>query len=178
MKTTRSALAASAVLAAAALVIPSLQAAPSSSTRDAAPAFVSPPAELVQYGHVRSLARVGGRYVLRFDPALWLGGTTANVAAREDGVIGPVESVPNDYYVRDEGRKALTYRVPATARATVLVQGPRGIRSQRVGLAELAQIVKGRNPNGRRLYDRENHLGYWARTRIDTVRALDQQYQP
>ena len=45
-------------------------------------------------------------------------------------------------------------------------------------MAELAQVVKGRNPNGRRLYDRGNHLGYWARTRIDTVPALDQQYQP
>jgi hypothetical protein len=178
MKTTRSALGAAAALAAAALVIPSLQAAPTSSTREAAPAFVSPPAELVQYGHIRSLVRSGSRYVLRFDPAFWLGGTTANVAAREDGAIRPGETVPNDYYVRDESRKVLTYRVSPTARATVLVQGPRGIRSQRVGMAELAQIVKGRNPNGRRLYDRGNNLGYWAGTRIDTVRALDQQYQP
>ena len=178
MKTTRSALAAAGALAAAAFVIPALQAAPSSPTRNAAPASLSPTAEHVEYGHIRSLVRAGGRYVLRFDPAFWLGGTTANVAAREDGAIGPGETVPNDYYVRDESRKALTYRVPATARATVLVQGSRGIRSQRVGMAELAQIVKGRNPNGRRLYDRGNNLGYWARTRIDTVRSLDQQYQP
>ena len=178
MKTTRSALAAVAVLAAAALVIPALQAAPSSPTRNAAPAALSPTAEHVEFGHIRSLIRRGTRYVLRFDPAFWLGGETATVAAREDGAIGPREPVPNDYYIRDESKQLLTYSVPATARATVLVQGPRGIRSQRVGMAELAQIVKGRNPTGRRLYDRGNNLGYWARTRIDTVRALDQQYQP
>lgn len=175
MKTSRTTLAVIVAVVVTALTIPSLQAAPSKSS---AGAFSSPPRDLAQYGHIRSLVRKGSRYELRFDPAFWLGGSTANRAALEDKVIGPGETVPNDYYIRDESRQVLTYRVPTTARATVLVQGAGGIRSQRVGIAELAQIVRVRNPQGRRLYDRGNHLGYWARIQLDTVRALDQQYQP
>jgi hypothetical protein len=145
----------------------------------AAPSMFGPPRELVLYGHVKSLTRKGARYELRFDPALWLGGTTANRAAIEDRVIPPGEIVPNDYYIRDETHRLLTYRVPTSARATVItLAGPPGLRSTTIPISELAQIVKGKNPRGRRLFDRGNHLGYWVRVRIDTVRSLDQQYQP
>ena len=75
----------------------------------------------------------------------------------------------------DESHRLLTYLAPSTARATVLV---RATCPTRIPISELAQIVKGRNPRQRALYDRGNHLGYWIRTRIDTVRSLDQQYQP
>ncbi|HEY5871939.1 MAG TPA: hypothetical protein VIT46_01775, partial [Gaiellaceae bacterium] len=47
--------------------------------------LVAPPATLVQYGYVRSLVRSGNGYRMRFDPALWLSGQTANRAAIEDG---------------------------------------------------------------------------------------------
>ena len=135
----------------------------------------APPRVLVHYGHIKSLVRKGSRFELRFDPALWLGGTTANRAAIEDKVIPPGDTVPNDYYIRDETHRLLTYRVPPGARVTVIAQGNRSIR---VTVAELAQIVKGKNPTGRPLYDRQNHLGYWIRVATDTVRSLDQQYQP
>lgn len=137
--------------------------------------LVSPPRELAHYGHIRTLRRSGGRYVLRFDPAFWLGGTTADRAAVEDGVIEPGEGVPNDYYVRDESSRLLTYVVPADARATVLTRGP---RNTRVTVRELAEIVKGRNPRGRTLFDPRNDLGYWIRVTLDKVRSLDQQYRP
>jgi hypothetical protein len=75
--------------------------------------------EVVLYGHVRSLARTGRSFRLRFDPALWLSGTTANRAAIEDGAIAPDEVVPNDYYIRDETHRLLTFRVRARARARV-----------------------------------------------------------
>ena len=122
--------------------------------------------------------RRGARYELRFDPAWWLGGVTANRAAVEDGAIPPGDPVPNDYYIRDETHRLLTYRVPANARVTVLTLRTGQIGVSTIGVAELAQIVRGRNPRGRPLYDRGNHLGYWIRVRIDTVRSLDQQYQP
>jgi hypothetical protein len=38
--------------------------------------------------------------------------------------------------------------------------------------------VKGRNPKRRRLYVLGNRLGFWIRVATDTVRSLDQQYQP
>ena len=134
-----------------------------------------PPKVLVQYGHVRSLTRKGARYELRFDPAFWLGGLTANRAAVEDGVIRPGEGVPNDYYIRDERKRALTYLVPAGARVTIVTHTPR-IASTRIPVSELAQIVKGRNPKGRKMFGSD--LGFWMAVAVDTVRSLDQQYQP
>lgn len=139
--------------------------------------FAGPPRTLVQYGYVRTLAPAGSAYRLRFDPALFLSGETANRAAAEDGVVPPGEPVPNDYYVRNETKKELTYRVPANAKVTVLTNDfSSGIQSTRISVSELAAIVKGRNPQKRKLYGR--HLGFWARIEGDRVIALDQQYQP
>jgi hypothetical protein len=167
-------------LAAAAVLVAALSAWARSGAEPAStPSMFGPPREVVLYGHVKTLTRSGSRYRLRFDPALWLGGTTANRAAVEDKVIGPGDVVPNDYYIRDETHRLLTYRVPAGARATVITfGGAPGLRSTVVPVSELAEIVKGRNPKRRRLFDRRNHLGFWIRVATDTVRSLDQQYQP
>jgi hypothetical protein len=168
-----------AALSGAAIVLAGIGAASLVATDSASPARVSelrlagPPPVLVQYGHVRSLVRKGGRYELRLDPAFWLGGATASHAAVEDGVIRPGEAVPNDYYIRDEGRRQLTYLVPTTARVTIVTSGP---RSTAITVPELAQILKGRNPNNRQIFGRS--LGFWVRVATDTVRSLDQQYQP
>lgn len=170
------------VLTAAAILIAAISAsarvsAASESSAALADPSLLPPRELVHYGHVRSLTRKGGRFEMRFDPAFWLGGLTANRAAVEDMVIQPGEAVPNDYYIRDETRRLLTYRVPATARATVLTNTPAtGIRSTRVPVAELAQLLKGKNPRRRPLYG--TRLGFWIQVATDRVLALDQQYQP
>jgi hypothetical protein len=134
-----------------------------------------PPRELVFYGHVKSLERKGGGFELRVDPALWLGGLTAQRAAVEDKAIAPGEPVPNDYYIRDEGHRLLTYRVPANARVTVLTYKG-GIRGTPISVAEYADLLAGRNRNRRRLF--EPKAGFWIRVTTDTVRSLDQQYQP
>ena len=129
---------------AASVVGPSAPAAPAAAEQ-------APPRQLVQFGYVRSLVQKGPRYELRFDPALWLSGQTANQAAIEDGAIPRGDTVPNDYYIRNESRRLLTYRVPRTARVTVLTNEGRGPRETRITVAELAQIVKGRNPRHRHL---------------------------
>ena len=169
-----------AVLVAAALAtvvaaISGVSAAPATSATRAHAQLAGPPRDQTLYGHIRSLSRKGNRFELRLDPAFWLGGVTATRAAVEDKVIAPGDIVPNDYYIRDESHRLLTYRVPATAHVTVLTRGP---RSTAIAVSELAQIVSGRNTKQRPLYDRGNHLGYWIRFRLDTVRSLDQQYQP
>lgn len=166
-----------AILVAAVSASLRISAVPASSVAVAKPDFFGPPRELVLYGHIKSLARKGGRFELRFDPAFWLGGVTANRAAVDDKAIQPGESVPNDYYIREEGHRLLTYLVPATARATVLTY-PGGIQSTPITVSELAQIVKGKNPKRRPLFDRGNNLGFWIRVATDTVRSFDQQYQP
>ena len=139
--------------------------------------LASPPRSIVQYGYVRSLVPSGGGYRMRFDPALWLSGETANRAAAEDGAIPQGEPVPNDYYIRNEGRKQLTYTVPTNARVTVVTNETNGtLGSTKITVSELAAIVKGRNPKKRKLYG--PGLGFWVRVVGDRATSLDQQYQP
>ena len=141
------------------------------------PQLAAPPATITHYGYVRSLVRTGNHYRMRFDPALWLSGQTANRAAIEDRAIPPGETVPNDYYIRNESRKQLTYTVLPGARVTVVTNSAvGGLRATRITVSELAAIVAGRNPRQRKLYGRQ--LGYWARIAGDRVIGLDQQYQP
>lgn len=52
---------------------------------------------------------------LFFDPAEWFVGEDANAAAAEDGEIEPGESVPNDYYIRDDERAEVLKRLDGNA---------------------------------------------------------------
>jgi hypothetical protein len=142
----------------------------------------SHPAALTQFGYATSLTPKGsaspngGAYTLRFDPALWLEGQTANVAAAEDGVVKPGTPVPNDYYIRNPDHKLLTFKLSANAHVTVLVN----LRTTKVTVAKLAQLLAAKSkypctPYQLRLPCR---LGFWLTYRIDTVKSLDQQYQP
>ena len=132
---------------------------------------VGAPLEHLEFGYIKSLEQKGAAYALRFDPAWFLSGETANTAAAEDGAVPAGEPVPNDNYVVDEGHRLLTYRVAPDARVTVLVDGP---ESEPITVAELAQIVNG---NHKPLWEPID-TGFWIRYRIDTVHSLDQQYRP
>jgi hypothetical protein len=135
---------------------------------------VGPPAQLVQFGHIKSLKREGSGYVMRFDPEWFLMGVTANTAAAEDGAVSPGEPVPNDNYRVDEGHRLLTYRVPADARVRVLTTGS-NLKGTPITVAQLAQIVAGKKPVP--LFE-PIETGFWIRIDIDTVRSIDQQYLP
>ena len=111
---------------------------------------------------------------MQFDPAWFLGGTTANVAAAQDGAVSPGEPVPNDNYVVNEGHRLLTYVVPADARVDVLKTG---VTTSPISVAQLAQLVAGKNPFPKPLYE-GLETGFWVRVHIDTVRSIDQQYHP
>jgi hypothetical protein len=133
----------------------------------------APAGQMVLYGHIRRLFRRAGRIELRFDPAWFTSGATASAAKLAD--TGSSD-VPNDNYVVEEGHRLLTYLVPATARVTVLTnQGTKGISATPISVAELLRIVNG--GRHRRLFEPLDS-GLWIRVRIDTVRELDQQYQP
>jgi hypothetical protein len=82
--------------------------------------------------------------------------------------------VPNDNYVVDEGHRLYTYTVPADARVTVLKTSP---ASAPITVAQLAELVAGRNPLPRPLFEPIT-TGFWITVRIDTVRSIDQQYHP
>lgn len=137
---------------------------------------LGPPSELTQFGYVKTLRRKGGGYVLRFDPALLLSGVTANTAAAEDGAVEPGQPVPNDNYRLNEGHRLLTYLMPANAHVTVLTRNGQGALGETpITVAELFRIVNG--GKHRPLFE-PLATGVWLRVHIDTVRSLDQQYQP
>ncbi len=127
------------------------------------------------FGHISSLTQKGDQYEMRFDPAWFTSGVTANTAAAEDGVVEPGEPVPNDNYRIEEGHRLLTYLVSADAPVTVLTNNGTGIMSTPVTVSELAQLVNGEKPI--ELFEPLD-TGVWIRVNIDTVCAVDQQYQP
>jgi hypothetical protein len=138
----------------------------------------APAGQQVLFGHIKSLARRNGRFELRFDPAWLLTGVAAERAAVEDGVLAPGEPVPNDSYVVDESHRLLTFVVSPSARVTLV--GKRLVPIV-VPVSELAQIVKGKNPKRRPLFDRGRNLGYWIRISAkypNGVVSIDQQYHP
>jgi hypothetical protein len=135
--------------------------------------------DLMLYGHVKSLTPSGADYTMRFDPAWFLSGVTANTAAAEDGAVAPGDPVPNDNYVVEEGHRLLTYLVPAGAQITVLTTGgtpdAAGFPSTAITASELAQLVDGKEPV--KLYESLD-TGFWMRVNVDTVCSLEQQYRP
>jgi len=131
------------------------------------------------FGHITAIARSGDHLELRFDPAWFTSGLTANTAAAEDGAIPKGDSVPNDNYVVEEGHRSLTYLLPATAQVTVLAKGATldhsGFPSAAITVAELARIVNG---GAHRPLFEPLDSGIWIRVHVDTVCSVEQQYQP
>ena len=129
------------------------------------------------YGHIASLKPDGDEYRMRFDPAWFTSGVTANVAAAEDGKVEPGEPVPNDNYVVDEGHRLLTYIVPSDTPVTVLTrQGdPANFGATSISVEELSQLVAGEKPI--QLFEPLD-TGVWIRVHVDTVCSIDQQYVP
>jgi hypothetical protein len=136
----------------------------------------APPGERTYFGHVAALDRKGDAYRLRFDPAWFLSGETANVAAAEDGAVAPGEPVPNDNYVLDESHRLLTFRVPADAPVTVLTRHGQGqFGATPVSVAELADVVHG--TSRLKLFESLDS-GVWITVDNDSVQSIDQQYRP
>ena len=127
------------------------------------------------FGHISSLTLEGNEYVMRFDPAWFTTGRTANEAAAEDGAVEPGEPVPNDNYRIEEGHRLLTYLLPKDAHVTVLTRQTDNFGSTPITVAELAELVNGGTPV--ELFEPLDS-GVWIRVHSDTVCDLEQQYLP
>jgi hypothetical protein len=143
-----------------------------------APSSASDAADQKLYGRIVSIQLYGNgdRYLLRFDPAWFTSGMTAEVAQAEDqGMSCKAVScapVPDDNYVVDEGHRVLTYWLPADVHGTVLVGG---VKEVPITGAQLAELVAGKTPV--KLFE-PLESGMWLVIRIDTVRSFAQQYKP
>ena len=128
------------------------------------------------FGHIKSLTPQGDHFELRFDPAWFTSGVTANTAAAEDGAVEPGQPVPNDNYVIEEAHRLLAYVVPPTAHVTVLTRGgPGPLGETPITVSELERIVNG--GKHRPLFE-PLESGVWIRVHIDSACSLDQQYRP
>ena len=129
------------------------------------------------YGQVKSLERKGDHYELRFDHALFLSGVAANVAQAEDQHTpcrpSACPPVANDNYVVDEGRRLLTYLVPADVRGGVIATCC--TPSTTITVGQLAEIVSGKS--SLKLFEPLS-TGVWILVHVDTVRTFAQQYLP
>ena len=163
-----------------AAVLVLLAAACGSSSPPAEPASSSEAAKRCdqrEYGHIKSLTRKADHFVLRFDPAWFTSGVTANTAAAADGAVERGQPVPNDNYVVDESHRLLTYILPSTAHVTVLTNNGTGILSTPISTSELAEIVGNGKSSAHTLFESLDS-GVWIRFAVDTVCSLDQQYRP
>ena len=124
------------------------------------------------YGHIVSLQRSSAGYLMRFDPALFLSGVTANAAAAADLHVAcapeKCEAVPNDNYVVDESNRSYVFRVPESVRGTVLTSGS-NLNGTSILVAQLAQIVAGK---GMRLFE-PLESGVWDAIPDEGGRALE-----
>jgi aspartate/methionine/tyrosine aminotransferase len=129
------------------------------------------------YGHIVSLTKANGSYLMTFDPEWFLTGITANAAAAADSHVActpaSCEPVPNDNYSVDESNRTYVFRVPAGVTGTVLTSGA-NLSGAHVSVAQLAAIVAGQ---GMKLFEPLDS-GVWIRVRIDTVTSFQQQYHP
>jgi hypothetical protein len=139
---------------------------------------VGAPPEMVFYGHIKSLIRKGSRFELGFDPAWLLFGVTAERAAVQDKVLQPGQPVPNDSYKVEAGHRLLTFVVFPDAHVSML---NKGLRPTAISVSELAQIIRGKNPRHRSLFDPSNGSAFWLRVGDkypNPAVSLSQQYHP
>ena len=144
---------------------------------DSADSVAAAPCGDRMYGHIASLERAGDGYRMRFDPAWFTSGVTANVAAAEDGVVEPGEPVPNDNYRIEEGHRLLTYLVPADTPVTVLTRAgdPANFGATPITTEQLVELVGGQKPV--ELFEPLD-TGVWIRVNVDSICSIDQQYVP
>jgi hypothetical protein len=146
-------------------------------TQDASTTVAEKPCGDRIFGHIRSLTHRGEHLEMRFDPAWFTSGVTANTAAAEDGAVEPGDPVPNDNYVVEEGHRLLTYLVLPDTPVTVLTRGgdPVNVGQTPIMVSELERIVNG--GKHRPLFE-PLESGVWVRVHVDTACSLDQQYRP
>ena len=93
-----------------------------------------------QFGYVSQVS--GGTLV--FDPAEFLTGAAALAAAREDGYIGPAETLEDNFYVRNDAEERLRLAVDPAATFILNVAPPQAdLTTKTLSLDELAQLSAG-----------------------------------
>jgi hypothetical protein len=129
------------------------------------------------FGYVLSIDTVPDPATLEFDVAEFLVGEEANTAAVEDGEIAEGESVPNDYYIRNEDTLTQPLEISPDVEVT-RVSCPAGCEDGVPGeFAELAATFDGQEYDLTDPY-RGSDTQYWLTIDDDQVVVIAEQYLP
>lgn len=117
--------------------------------------------------------------VVSADYVQWFIGEEANVAAREDGVIPEDETVPNDYYIRNDNPQIR--ELTLAPEAPIVLQGcfDPGPCLTTVGVPvdQWSELVSGAEPDGWTWYG-GGTLPYWLTVRDGEIIQVVEQYLP
>ena len=138
----------------------------------------NPVADGRHFGYVKSVDVSSTPAKVLVDVAEFLSGEEANVAAAEDGVIEAGESIPNDYYIRNEAKDPIALDVASDVRVTH-IQCPDSCTDGIPGEFDAFAASFG-DTGEKTLLD--NYRGaqsqYWITVRDGEVVAIDEQYLP
>jgi hypothetical protein len=151
---------------------------PSSAVTSAPPPSPSPSsspilAEGKSFGIIKSVDATNGTLV--FDLEQFFSGDAANQAAREDGVIGPDESVPNDYYLRNVNPKLRTVPISSDLQIVLIKWSNCCDHTFSPNLATFAQAFPGPGPTDD---FRGSSSPYWLTVENSVIVKIEEQYLP
>jgi hypothetical protein len=117
--------------------------------------------------------------LLIVDPAEFLTGAEATTAAREDGAIGPDETPPNDFYIRNPSPQRSSVPLAAGVGVTLIGFDTDGALDERnVALSELVAVLEGSAEPDRYYGYVPGHLPAELTLEAGQVSEVIQQYVP
>jgi hypothetical protein len=123
-------------------------------------------------GFITSTREDGGTRYITIDYAEMLGGEAANRAAREAGDIGPGETVPNDYYIRNVNPKLREFTVREGASIRTATYG--GVTERSVTWAIFLSFWSSPPPDAVHMRD----MPWWIERLGNEVVLIEEQFLP
>jgi hypothetical protein len=128
-------------------------------------------AEGRSFGYIKSVDAASSTLV--FDLAQIFTGDAANKAAQEDGVIGPGESIDNDYYIRNVNPKLRTVPLSPAVQISIIEWTNCCEHTLSPDIATFAQAFPGPGPT-------DDFHGptspYWLTVRNGAIVKVEEQY--
>lgn len=126
------------------------------------------------FGYLKNLSS-GSHPSMEFDLAEMLTGGEATRAAREDGVIGPDEAVPNDYYISNREKEKLLVAPDHDTEVILATWDTESIPTpSRATYGDLACIFG----NDQELGESVRHNPFWLTVRDGRIALIEEQYLP
>lgn len=122
-----------------------------------------------------SLKEVSGtKREITTDLKQFLTGKKAEKAAIKDGVIKKGDTLPNDYYIRNESKQLRTLSVGEQPTVKILTKGGGSPKEKTVSFAELAKLFHAGGSQNAHLH----RNGFWIYIDAGKIAKLEEQFVP